>query len=349
MRRESDKQQGEPAEPSDCPSPSPAGPTEIHLVAIAELLPARSPRLAGEDTEHIHRLVEADTALPPILVHRATLRIIDGMHRVRAAELKGRTEIEVEFFDGSEADAFVHAVQRNIAHGLPLSLADRKAAALRIISTHPQWSDRTIASRTGLSGKTVGAIRRRSSEDSAQSNTRVGSDGRTRPLDATAGRIRAFELLTARPDAPLREIAQAAGISVGTAHDVRTRMRRGQPPVPPQRRPARDPDDGQGPTAEVPAAVHVRRPPSRPPGVDGVHHSIALLQKLAKDPSLRNTALGRQLLRLLHMHVAGTDHTEMVEAVPAHCTDIVVELAQQCAQSRGQFARELARREHFFE
>jgi len=86
--------------------------------------------------------------------------IIDGVHRVQAAILRGQKEIDAEFVDGSSEDAFVLAVRVNVDHGLPLSLADRKAAAERILDTHPDWSDRAIAAAVGLSHKTVGAIRR---------------------------------------------------------------------------------------------------------------------------------------------------------------------------------------------
>lgn len=158
------------------------------FVRINELKNADSPRLCGEDLEHIRVLAEMET--PPILVHRQTMRVIDGMHRLRAAELNGRSRIEVEFFDGSEADAFVRAVEANIAHGLPLAMADRKAAALRIIRSHPDMSNREIARCVGLSDKTVAMIRR-SSADIPHSNVRKGADGRVRPLGASEGRLRA--------------------------------------------------------------------------------------------------------------------------------------------------------------
>lgn len=88
------------------------------------------------------------------------MRIIDGAHRVRAAQLRGRSHIEARFFDGSAADAFVLAVESNISHGLALTLAERSAAAERILASHPHWSDRAIASSTGLSAHTVASLRR---------------------------------------------------------------------------------------------------------------------------------------------------------------------------------------------
>src|SRR5579859_6840630 len=133
----------------------------MEAIPVLSLRPADSPRLNGEDRAHIVRLAESETSLPPILVDRRTMRVIDGMHRLMAASLQGRDTIEVIFFDGSEADVFLRAVEENVAHGLPLSLADRRAAAERIITSHPHMSDRAIGQTTGLAAKTVAAVRKR--------------------------------------------------------------------------------------------------------------------------------------------------------------------------------------------
>jgi hypothetical protein len=90
------------------------------------------PVQAGEDLSHARMLAEAEGDLPSVVLHRATMCVIDGMHRLRAAELRGDKTIAVRFFDGDDDAAFVLAVQANIAHGLPLSFADREAAAVRI-------------------------------------------------------------------------------------------------------------------------------------------------------------------------------------------------------------------------
>lgn len=194
--------------------------TEVVTVPVLALRAAGSPRLNGEDKAHIARLAETETPLPPILVNRRTMRVIDGMHRLMAASLQGRETIDVIFIDGSEAGIFVRAVQENIAHGLPLSQADRRAAAERIIASHPHMSDRAIGHSADLAAKTVAGIRKRSSEDLPQSNARVGRDGRVRPLNSGEGRRRAAELLVQQPEASLRDVARAAGISPATVLDV---------------------------------------------------------------------------------------------------------------------------------
>jgi hypothetical protein len=123
-------------------------------------------------------------------------------------------------------------VKANADHGLPLSVADREAAAGRILSWYPYWSDRAIAAVVGLAATTVGAIRERSTVQSPQLNVRLGRDGRLRPMSTLDGRRRAGDIIAARPDASLREVAREAGISLGTAHNVRERMRRGEDCVP---------------------------------------------------------------------------------------------------------------------
>ncbi|RZQ61537.1 streptomycin biosynthesis protein [Amycolatopsis suaedae] len=173
-------------------------------VPIENVARADSPRSRGVDPAHARVLAERAGELDPILVHRATMRVIDGAHRLEAARLTGARTIRVRFFDGSEADAFVQSVRANVAHGLPLSLADRKAAAARIVGSHPQWSDRMIAEVTGLAHKTVGAVRRKSTGENPQSATRVGRDGRVRRLPTAAAAEPARE--------PAEPVVRAQGV-----------------------------------------------------------------------------------------------------------------------------------------
>lgn len=288
-------------------------------VPIASLLPSDALRLNGENDDHVAALARVEGPLPPILVHRSSMRVIDGMHRLRAAESRGQTEIAVQFFDGTEQDAHVLAVQTNAVHGLPLSLADRKAAAAKIVTSHQQWSDRKIASVTGLSPSTVGAIRRCSTTQSGQLNTRIGKDGVARPLDAAARRAQVGELIRKRPDAPIREIARLAGVAPSTAHDVRNRYRAGKDSVPSR---SRDPDR---------AVANQSSPPS--------------LEHLMSDPALRLNEAGRTLLRLLHAQtIIEQTSAALATAVPAHSAKAIAELAHRAASTWHSFANQLERR-----
>jgi len=310
-----------------------------HAVPIDTLRPGPTPRRAT-DEDHIHRLAETDSPLPPILVHRSTMQVIDGRHRLRAALLRGHDTIDVVFFDGSEEHAFIRAVEENIAHGLPLNLGERKAAAARIMSMHPQLSDRMIATHTGLAARTVALLRRCSSEEHAQSNTREGLDGRRRPLDATEGRLRAVDLITEHPEASLREIAKTAGVSLGTAHDVRSRLRRGEDPIPRGRRA----DVAEPP----PAAVDAYAVGTTITGEIGDDPAVTaelplLLEKLARDPALRLTDPGRRMLRLLFSSTVIAEWPELADSVPPHRVDAILKIAQQCAKDWGLLAQSLQR------
>ncbi len=327
---------------------------------MLSLRPADSPRLNGEDKAHIARLAETEAPLPPILVDRRTMRVIDGMHRLMAASLQGRETIDVTFFEGSETDIFLRAVRENVTHGLPLAQADRRAAAERIIVSHPHMSDRAIGQTAGLAAKTIAAIRKRSGEGVPQSNVRVGRDGKVRPLDSGIGRRRAAELLADQPDASLRDVARAAGISPATALDVRKRLERGESPVPGR---------ATGHTSQASAAStdtttdnemagHVastrgddgnanpvsplRFKPRSAPCAPAPPDPTATMEKLMRDPSLRNNEQGKEMLRLLQVNATGTKQLpDVAAAVPAHCVAIIEQLARQYANMWQDFAREL--------
>lgn len=327
--------------------------TTVISVPLCVLKPADSPRLEGEDKAHIARLAETETPLPPILVNRRTMRVIDGMHRLMAATLQGRETIDVIFADEDESDVFLRAVQENIAHGLPLSQADRRAAVARIIASHPHMSDRAIGHSAGVGAKTVAAIRRNLTEEVPQSNARVGRDGKVRPLDSGIGRRRAAELLTDQPGASLRVIARAAGISPATVLDVRKRLERGESPLPKKlaAKAALHGAEGNGMavgTTVVPArapqpepAAPARRSPRTPSAPD----LAVTVEKLLRDPSLRNNERGRGILRLLHVNAAGVQHLpDTTAVVPSHCAGAVVQLAGHYAKMWEDFASKLDER-----
>jgi ParB-like chromosome segregation protein Spo0J len=292
-----------------------SSPPELVLVAL--LLPADSPRQKGENIEHTRMLASMEVKLPPIVVHRSTMRVIDGMHRLGAARMRGDEKIEVRFFDGSDHEAFVLAVELNIAHGLPLSRADRTRAAERIIASHPTWSDRAVAAAAGLGARTVGNLRQQVQAGS-EIKARMGRDGRVRPLDHTEGRVRASEIIRSRPDASLREIARDAGVSPSTARDVRQRIQRGEDPV-----------------------QQVRTVVGSP-----VESGLAsMLRGLKRDPALRLTESGRSVLRWIFSRAIRMEEwRDVSENVPPHCTYILADVARQCAEEWLQIANDLETR-----
>jgi len=306
----------------------------IVSVPVSSLRPGESPRLEGEDKAHIGRLAASETPLPPILADRRSMRVIDGAHRLIVARLKGQETIEVEFFDGTAADAFLRAVEANVTHGLPLSLADRRAAAARIIASHPQMSDRAIAKSAALAARTVAAIRQQSTGAVPPSATRVGRDGRVRPLSSVEGRRRAAELIAEHPRASLRDVARGAGVSPATARDVRRRLQRGEEPAPARARAGGGDDPAGLGQAAGPRTRQAERVVQPAPAF--------VLAKLLRDPSLRHNEQDRRLLRLLQHNSAGAQELPgVIAAVPPHCAALVVQLARHYSQMWQDFAQEL--------
>jgi ParB-like chromosome segregation protein Spo0J len=291
-------------------------------VSVDALLPADSPRQSGVDEQHVETLAQLPEELPPIMVHRETMRVIDGMHRLRAAVRQGRDTVRVEFFDGTEQDAFVAAVQANNAHGLPLTLAERRIAATRLLHEHPDWSDRAVARIAGLAHKTVSAVRRSSGEQ-PQLNARLGSDGRLRPADAAERRAKARQLIIDRPDASLREIARVVGLSPTTVLAVR---------------------DGVAGELENPPGARPPNNDARPQRADRLH---TLWQALLQDPEIRFNETGRVLLRMLQVQAVTDPQTwdRLAVAVPSRHVGTVADLASQCARMWEDFADEVRRRE----
>jgi hypothetical protein len=306
-------------------------------VQVGLLLGSDSPRLSGEDRKHVRELAEVEDRLPPIIVHRESMRVIDGMHRLGAAALRGELVVDVRFFDGDAASSFVLAVEANIQHGLPLSRADRKAAASRIISSYPQWSDRLIASVTGIAARTVAAIRRCPTGDVHQLDSRIGRDGRVRHLDGAARRTTATRLMAENPGASLREIGREAGISPETVRGVRARLRSSDSHA------RTEPDRNHAGALQASRA----RPPAgqAAPGRSLRHRAKPALSALMVDPALRSTDAGRALLRMLAMSALTEQHRQrLVDGVPAHCLVTVAQTARACCELWRDLAERLEQR-----
>jgi ParB-like chromosome segregation protein Spo0J len=291
------------------------------LVPVKDLVVADSPRLAGKDAEHVELLAASGTTLPPILVHRDTMRVIDGMHRLGAALLRGQDLIEAVFFDGPEEHTFLLAVAANISHGLPLSSADRQAAAARILTSYSAWSDRAVARASGLSPGTVATIRSRLAlhDDTA----RIGSDGRLRPLNTEGRRRRAEQVIAERPTASLREIAKAAGISPATARDVRLRVQRGDGRVPSDELTSKQSEAGSGTSSRL-------------------QNLEFALRRLRADPSLRLTETGRSFLRWFLPRAVGPRGWEPIAiGIAPHAKYQIARLARDCAAEWQRFADQM--------
>jgi uncharacterized ParB-like nuclease family protein len=304
-------------------------------------------RGSGTDSAHVQLLLEAASSgeLPPILVQKETLRIVDGLHRLEAAKLRGEEMIRARLINCSDEDAFILAVKSNTLHGLPLSRADRILGAKRILTWHPDWSDRAIGAAAGLGAKTVASLRCDSVSDTQQSGKRLGRDGKRRPLSSSEGRRRAAEYIAARPDASLREVARATDVSLGTAHDVRARMRRGADPVLVDVRgslsrqvmefPAPQPSAGNQPPGDIPRPRGIRREVR--PATWG-----AVSVKLANDPSLKYSERGKDFFRWMSQHAGKMEGwRDLIDTIPAHWMKDLSVIASGIANEWHEFAEQL--------
>ena len=131
----------------------------------------------------------------------------------------------------------------------------------------------------------------------------------------------------------MREIAGAAGISLGTVRDVRARVSRGDDPVRARRR-----ADGPTLTGDLPIPAS---DPTRPTGCEmrDPQQRLETLRRLRTDPSLRFSASGRNAVRWLHAQMTGPDQwDDLVDAIPLHWAEVVADLARGCAESWQDFA-----------
>lgn len=309
----------------------------VELVPAKKLALSYSPRVAGEDSDYARMLAESEAEFPPILVHRKTMKVIDGAHRLLAVQLRGQEHVAARYFDGTEEDARLLSVAMNVAQGLPLSLQDRTAAAERIFTTHPQWSDRAVAAVAGLSAKKVLEIRRRTATDMTQFSCRIGRDGKTRPLSTTHGREFASQLIKENPGASLRQIAKQAGIAPATVADVRDRLRRGDDVVPPKQR-------GHTTGKRTPGQPVKHNAPNHTTNTKTPAELKTIFNSLRQDPSLRFNEMGRAMLRILDScAVVSRDWQQIALNVPAHCKTPMSQLARGYAEAWRLLADELER------
>lgn len=314
-------------------------------IPVSSLVPAFYLRQSGTDAAHVRLLADtaASVRLPSILVQKRSFRIIDGMHRVEVAKLRGEWNISARLVDCTDEEALVLAVKSNTQHGLPLSRADRISGAKRILTNHPDWSDRVLAGITGLSAKAIASLRNNASGGPPPHLKRLGLDGKRRPVVAGEGRRRAAEYISAHPDASLRQIARETDVSLGTVHDVRERIRRGALDVP---------EDASQPTVRDEGSMSERAsvksfpPPSLPPrtGTSSIQQLAwpAISAKLTGDPTLRYTDGGRAFLRWMSVHSMQADEwREFIDAIPQRWLKEVSQIALSMSEEWGEFAQQL--------
>lgn len=303
-------------------------------VAVARLVVKSSIREGGVNQEHVRRLMRLGGRWSPILVHEGTGVVIDGVHRVAAARLLGLARMEATMFSGGPDEALIEFVRRNVHHGLPLTLRERKWAVGRVLGVHPHWSDRRIAGICALSPKTVGRLRAASDDSPSQelpqldTPVRTGRDNRLRPVNSLPVRERVAEAIRAQPGASLRSVAASVGVSPETVRSVRRSLNR--PNV-----------------VEEAASVDA--------GSDGVTDHCVAEDGTVPGACLPAALSGRGLVVVPndahvsadfvewfnHTDVITTECSHWAQTVPLACVDEIVAEARRRAQAWLDFSREL--------
>lgn len=200
-------------------------PSIVDPIEITQL--DRTRPLRALDRAHVAVLAGVLDSCPPIVVQVGTLRVVDGHMRVAAAELLGRATLPVRWVHGGEARLVELAATANSRHGLPLTAAERKDAARRLLDVAPGWSNRRVAKTCGISEASVRRLRCPPASP-AHVDKRIGIDGKAYPTSTRAPQA-ARELLASVPRASDRAIARTTGVSPTTVG----RLRRAGHPEPP--------------------------------------------------------------------------------------------------------------------
>jgi hypothetical protein len=136
-------------------------------------------------------------------------------------------------------------------------------------------------------------------------------------------------VIAEHPEASLRQIAKLAGISLGTAKDVREKLHRNIDPIPARQRTER--------SCAAPRRVGAQVLPS--------DRRESIVRTLFRDPSLRLSENGRAVLRCIGLQVSGLAVLQnSVDSLPLHSAYNLIELARGIAAEWLDFADKLQQR-----
>lgn len=118
---------------------------------------------AQVDSQHVHYMRQAlksGASLPPIIVCKKSLRVVDGFHRLTAMRLEFGDESTIEVIEksyASEKELFLDAIRLNAPHGRRLTTFDR--AHCLIIAKDLRIAVADIASAMSMTVDALGELR----------------------------------------------------------------------------------------------------------------------------------------------------------------------------------------------
>jgi len=108
--------------------------------------------------------MEGGAQFPPLVVFRDendNMYVADGFHRAKAAIMIDLPELDCDVRAGDRRSAILHAVGANADHGLPRTIADKRAAVMRMLDDQ-EWGKRNdwqISQQCCVSAPFVKAVR----------------------------------------------------------------------------------------------------------------------------------------------------------------------------------------------
>jgi hypothetical protein len=117
------------------------------------LIPELSPR-AGLCEETVIRYMDSFASLPPVRTQEGTNVVVDGYHRVEAAVRLGLEEVPVAAEPVPDEELRLAAGVANVAHGQPLTRAERNQLAVALVRTYGKHREE-VARLLGMSPAAV--------------------------------------------------------------------------------------------------------------------------------------------------------------------------------------------------
>ena len=128
--------------------------------------------------------MEDGVEFPPVeLMHDGLdYWVVDGFHRILAANQIGLVDIKANVSKGTQRDAVLSACHANSVHGVPRTNEDKKKAVLTLLNDEEwsTWSDRAIAEACSVSNKMVSNYRNQLCTVHSSPKKTVGKDGKER-------------------------------------------------------------------------------------------------------------------------------------------------------------------------
>lgn len=138
-------------------------------------------QLNQEKVQEYAELMMDKTVFPPITVFfdGSDYWLSSGFHRYFATKQTGSVSIDCEIIEGTLRDAKLYAYGAN-KHGLPHSPEENRQIVIEMFSDPEwsKWSNNQIAKHIGVSGMTIGRIRKGLEETPKEEVTYVNKHGK---------------------------------------------------------------------------------------------------------------------------------------------------------------------------